>query len=150
MEVLTDFPERLIPGAKIFTGDKLAPRNITASRKHARGLIIRLEGFNSPEEAGQLRNQPVFVTTADRPQLPKGTYYHHQLLGCTVIDGQRGPIGTLSEILQTGANDVYIVRQEDGAEMLLPAIPRVVLDISIEERVIKVQVPDGIDFEARR
>jgi 16S rRNA processing protein RimM len=120
---------------------------IAARRGHARGLLITFEGVDTPESAGTLRNEPVWVLAADRPPLPDGQYYHHQLLGCTVVDEQGGSIGTLSEILVTGANDVYIIRTAMGRELLLPAIAGVVLHIDIHKRMIQVRVPEGIEVD---
>jgi hypothetical protein len=81
------------------------------------------------------------VLTADRPPLPAGHYYHHELLGCTIVDEKRGSIGTLAEILLTGANDVYVVQTTTGREVLLPAIAGVVLHIDIDKRVIQSAFP---------
>lgn len=147
MDVATDFPERLQAGVRVFLGAAHVPTVITACRGHARGLLIRFHGVETPESAGIYRNEPVWVLAADRPPLPAGHYYHHQLLGCDVVDESRGSIGTLAEILVTGANDVYVVQTAAGRQVLLPAIDGVVLHIDIQKRAIQVRIPDGIEVD---
>jgi 16S rRNA processing protein RimM len=147
MDVATDFPERLQSGVKVFLGAAHVPTVIAACRGHARGMLIRFDGVETPESAGTYRNEPVWVLAADRPPLPDGHYYHHELLGCSVVDEKRGSIGTLAEILVTGANDVYVVQTAMGREVLLPAIAGVVLHIDRHERAIRVRIPEGIEVD---
>ena len=59
---------------------------IESARHHNEGLLIKFDGLQTPEEAGRYRNQLVYVTTADRPPLPEGHYYEHQLIGFAVVD----------------------------------------------------------------
>jgi 16S rRNA processing protein RimM len=144
MEIHTDFPERLKPGTKVFVGDQYLPMVISETRFHNEGLLVKFNGVDTPEDAGRYRNQSVYVTAADRPPLPKGQYYHHELIGFDVVDEKKTSIGKLTEILQTGANDVYVVTRTDGSEILLPVIPSVVLDIKADRRLIRVHLLDGL------
>ncbi|MFH1185570.1 MAG: ribosome maturation factor RimM [Chloroflexota bacterium] len=147
MNVITDFPARLVPGSKVFLGARYTPMTVGARRLHARGLLIRLQGIDTPEAAGAYRNHPVYVLSSDRPRLPAGQYYHHELLGSMVIvDADQRSIGTLVEILQTGANDVYVIKDAADREMLLPSIAGVVLGIDVHQHLIRVRVPDGMDI----
>ncbi len=107
MEVITDFPERLIPGASVYVGPSHKPMVIESARAHSEGLLIKFRGLKGPEEAARYRNKLVYVTTADRPPLPTGQHYEHEILGFSIIEqGTNENIGTLSEILHTGANDI--------------------------------------------
>ncbi len=144
MEIHTDFPQRLKPGTRVFIGEQHLPLLIAQTRSHAEGLLIRFEGLDTPEAAARYRNQYVYVRAADRPPLPKGQYYHHELLGCRVVDEREGDLGVLTEILETGANDVYVVRRPDGREVLLPAIASVMLEVQVEARVVRVHLPAGL------
>ena len=117
---------------------------IAAARNHSEGLLIKLDGINMPEDAARYRNQLVYVTAADRPPLPKGQFYVHELIGFEVVDEEDGLIGKLTEILQTGANDVYVVTRPDASEVLLPVIPSVVLEIDADRRLIRVHLLDGL------
>jgi 16S rRNA processing protein RimM len=145
MEILTDFPERLKPGTKLFAGSSHKPMVIASARHHSEGLLILLEGVETPEDAGRYRNQSVYVTAADRPPLPEGQYYEHQILGFSVEEEKSGRvIGTLSDIMRTGANDVYVVTRPDGGEVLLPVIASVVLKLDAESRTIHVHLLPGL------
>ena len=144
MEVQTDFPERLKPKTKVFVGKDYQPMTITTARTHSEGLLIKLNGVDTPEDAVRYRNQLVYVTAGDRPPLPKGQFYVHELIGFDVVDEEEGLIGKLTEIMQTGANDVYVVTRPDAREVLLPVISSVVLDIEAERRQIRVQLIPGL------
>jgi len=144
MEVHTDFPERLKPKTKVFVGEDYQPMTIAAVRNHQEGLLLKLDGLDTPEEATRYRNQLVYVTVADRPPLPKGQFYVHELIGFDVVEDEKNIIGTLSEIMQTGANDVYVVKRPDASEVLLPVIPSVVLDIDADRRQIHVRLIPGL------
>ena len=144
MEVHTDFPERLKANTKVFVGDSHRPMTLDSARFHNEGLIVKFENVDTPEDAAHYRNQLVYVTTADRPQLPKGQYYLHELIGFDVVDEEENSIGKLTEIMQTGANDVYVVTRPDGSEILLPVIPSVVLNIEADRRLIRVHLLDGL------
>jgi 16S rRNA processing protein RimM len=76
--------------------------------------------------------------------LPEGKYYHHQLIGLQVMDENDNPLGELAEILVTGANDVYVVKDASGGELLLPAIPPVILDVDVGHRLMKVHLLEGL------
>jgi len=144
MDIRTDFPERLKTGMTVFVGEQYQPIVIASLRPHAKGLLIRFRGVKNPEEAGLYRNTSVFVPTVGLPDLPEGEYYHHQLLGLNVVTDDGRELGTLVDILETGANDVYTVQDSDGTEILLPAIPPVILDISLADRQMRVHLLDGL------
>jgi 16S rRNA processing protein RimM len=144
MDVLTEFPERLKAGRKLYVGEKHQRITLVSSRRHANGLLVKIKGFNTPEEVGQFRNQRVYVKTADEPTLPEGQYYHHQLIGLQVVDESDSRLGELTEILVTGANDVYVVKDTSGRELLLPAIPTVILDVDLGRRLMKVHLLEGL------
>lgn len=144
MEIFTDFPERLIPHKIIYAGREYRKLKLASVRDHQNGLLLRFEGINNPEEAGFFRNQIVYVNSEEQPELPKGEYYHHQLIGMQVFDEKECNLGILTEILQTGANDVYVVRAKEGSELMLPAIPDVILKVDLIKKTIRVHVLPGL------
>jgi len=144
MDMHTDFPERLKTGMTVFLGDDRQPMVLTSRRPHAKGMLIRFRGVKTPEDAGLYRNTWVYVPTANRPELPDGEYYHHQLIGLNVVTDEGRELGTLTDIIETGANDVYVVRDADGRETLLPAIPAVVLEVQLADRQMRVHLLDGL------
>jgi 16S rRNA processing protein RimM len=144
MDVHTDFPERLKTGTTVYLGDQHQPMVIANRRGHAKGLLVRFRGIKTPEKAGLYRNTWVYVPTAGRPELPEGEYYHHQLVGLKIVTDEDRELGTLVDIIETGANDVYVIRDTDGKEILLPAIPPVILDVNLAERQMRVHLLDGL------
>ena len=144
MDLHTDFPERIKPGRKVYVGEKYEAFTIGAARPHANGLLVKLRGFDTPETAGRFRNQWVYVKSTEVPPLPEGKHYKHELIGLTVMTDAGEKLGLLNEVLETGANDVYVVIKEDGKEILLPAIPDVVVELNMEDKVMKVHIIEGL------
>jgi 16S rRNA processing protein RimM len=142
MDVLTDFPERLRPGKIVYVGDAREPKRIAGVRGHNRELIVHLSGLDTPEATAPFRNVLVFVKAGDLPDLPEGEYYHHQLLGLAVVDESGRELGQLDQILETGANDVYLVKTPEGKELLLPAVEEVILEVDLERNQLRVRPPE--------
>lgn len=140
----TDFPERLQKGARLYLGDDYVPVTIAGSRQHNDGLLLTLEEFPGKQAVEPFRNLPLFIKTADSPALPAGQYYQHQLLGLEVVEETGAALGKLAQILDTGANDVYVVRSADGAEVLLPAIKDVILKVDLAEKRLTVHLLPGL------
>ncbi|MBA4379430.1 MAG: 16S rRNA processing protein RimM, partial [Anaerolinea sp.] len=134
VEVYTDFPERLLPNTVVFAGEAHQPLTIQRHRMHNKGLLLTFEGITTPVQVGLLRNQRLYIPVVDRPPLEEGEYYHHQILGLSVVDENGQELGKLTEILETGANDVYVVKRSDASELLLPAISEVVLDVDLPRK----------------
>lgn len=143
MDLHTDFPERMQKGRKVYLGEDHKPMTLTNVRPHQRGLLVKFDDIDTPEDAGLYRNQWVYVQTKDVP-LPEGQRYKHELLGLKVVDEEDNPLGELVEILETGANDVYIVRDDSGREILLPNIPSVILDLDVGARTMRVHLLEGL------
>ena len=146
LEVITDFPERLAPGTIIYLGEKKKPLKITRRRPHNEGLILGFEGITSAEQAGKYSAQTAYVLAEDRPALPEGEYYHHQILGLKVLDESGRDLGVITEIINTGANDVYVVTKDDRAvrDILIPALKQVLLDVNLEKKTLLVHLLPGL------
>ena len=144
VEIYTDFPERLRPRKVVYAGEKHQPLTIRSSRPHNAGLLLAFEGLTTPEQVGLYRNQILFVTAASRTALPEGEYYHDELIGVQVEDERGKPLGILTEIMQTGANDVYVVTDAGGGELLLPAIREVILEVDLPRKTMRVHLLPGL------
>lgn len=144
MDLHTDFPERMKVGRKLFVGETYQPMTLTSVRPHQSGLLVKFKDIQTPEEAGKYRNQWVFIQAKDAPPLPDGKIYQYELIGFKVVDENENPLGTLTEILETGANDVYVVKDDAGKELLLPNIPSVILDLDAGRRLLKVHLLEGL------
>ena len=144
MDLHTDFPERFRSGRKLFVGEEHKVITVENVRSHAKGMLIKLKNVESPEDTVRFRNQWVYVKSSDVPALPEGQIYQHELFGFKVMDENEKPLGELVEIIETGANDVYVVRDESGKEILLPAIPSVILDLDPVRRFMRVHLLEGL------
>ncbi len=144
MDVYTDFPERLEEGVSVYIGEAYQLALIKSLRRHGDALLLAFNGYNSPEEVGVFRNQLVYVRSDDRPALPEGDYYHHQIVGLRVVDKSGVTIGTIMEILETGANDILVVEKEDRSELLVPVIDSVVLKIDLPAGEVCVDLLPGL------
>jgi 16S rRNA processing protein RimM len=144
MDLHTDFPERIKSGRKVLIGEKHQPHTFDTVRPHADGLLVSFRGVDTPEDVGKFRNQWVYIKASQVPPLPEGQHYQYELIGLDVVDENETPLGKLVEILETGANDVYIVRDESGKEILLPAIPSVILDLDMDRRLLRVHLLEGL------
>jgi 16S rRNA processing protein RimM len=155
MDVLTDFPERIRPGATLFAGPEHTPLKVRAVRWHNRVMLIAFTGLNTPEQVGELRSQILSVTADDRPPLEEDEYYYHQIIGLRVIDDEGRLLGTVSSILETGANDVYVIVPGAGEpgtgapgrparELLLPATEETILAVDLDKGEMKVHLLPGL------
>jgi len=144
MDLHTDFPERIKAGRKVLVGEKHEPLTLDTVRPHDTGLLVSIRGVTTPEEVGRYRNQWVYVKASDVPPLPEGKHYQYELIDLDVVDEDGNPLGKLVEILETGANDVYVVRDDAGKEILLPAIPSVILNLDMSQRTLKVHLLEGL------
>lgn len=145
MSVWTDFPERLLPSVNLYVGESHTVLAIRSVRWHRDDILIAFEEYADRDQVGELRNQIVYVRADDRPALPEGQFYLHQLVGLRVIrDEDDSSLGWIEEIFETGSNDVLIVRMEDGGELLLPDIPSVVLAIDLEQGEMRVHLLPGL------
>lgn len=144
LELYTDFPERLQPGKTVYLGEKHQQVTIRSQRTHKDGLLLGFDGYDTPEAAGPLRNQTLYVTREDSPELPEGEYYFHELIDLDVLEENGTRLGNLTEIIETGANDVYVVTSSSGSEILLPAIPDVIKEVDIKARRMTVHLLPGL------
>lgn len=139
--VRTDFPERIRKGKYVFIGDLYDAYILESVRQHSRGLLIKFETLDSIESVEMLRGKDVFVKVSSLPPLPEGEYYHHQLLGMDVFTTEGTLLGKLTEILETGSNDVYVVKTSEGKEELIPALKQNLIKIDVSRKTMVVEVP---------
>lgn len=142
MDVLTEFPERLVSGKRLFIGEERLPVRVERVRWLREKMLIAFEGYDLPAQVMEFRNWLVYVPFEDIPALPDGDYYHHQLIGLDVVNEAGKGIGVLKRILETGANDVLVVITPTGEETLLADIPEVVLGIDLPHRRMVVRIPE--------
>lgn len=148
IQVLSDIPDRFEGLERVFI-DRV-PYSVIESRVEGSGAArLVLRGTRSREDADSLRGQLVEIPAAEASALPEGVYYHFQILGLRALDENGTLLGTIVEIVPTGANDVYVVRPETGPDILIPVIDEVVQNIDISGRTITVRVIEGLLPEPR-
>ena len=121
------------------------PVKVTACRPHGNIVIMKLDGVDTVEAAALLRNKILYMDRKDA-KLPEGHYFIQDLIGCSVIDAddETKKYGVLTNVSQTGANDVWHITDENKKEYLIPAIPSVVIDTDIESEKIRIRPLKGI------
>jgi 16S rRNA processing protein RimM len=143
---LTDFPERFqkMKTIKLNHAGIIREVRVEAARPYKGAYLLKLQGIESPEEAAKYRNALLQIDESELYPLPAGSFYHFQLEGLEVYDVQRGFLGRLTEVLATGANDVYVIKSEQYGEVLIPAIKEVILHVDLNAGRMEVNLLPGL------
>lgn len=107
-------------------------------------VIVKFKGIDNINDIEKYKGKDLLVTRENAIPLEEGEYYIFDVLGSKVVTEDGIEVGELKEILQTGANDVYVVKTANGKEVLIPSIPQCILDINVDEKIIKVHLLDGM------
>ena len=132
VEAISELIHDLRADQHVFLGEEHKVFNIRDFRSHKRGYLLFVEGCEDRNSAELWRDQRIYIRFDETDALPEGTYFHFQILGLTVETEEGERLGTIANILHTGANDVYIVQDEGGNELLLPAIESVIRKVDLE------------------
>ena len=138
-EMTTEQSENVKPGGQFFVGDRKIQVTMASIRQTDKLWLVTLEGFSTNESVEIFRNQTLYADAAHLLPLPRGRFYHHEVIGMKVEDELHVPLGVVTEILVTGANDVYVVKTPDDSELLVPAVKAVVLYIDREKNTITIR-----------
>ena len=106
--------------------------------------VLKFKNYDNINDVERFRGKSLFVPRENAVRLNRDEYFIADLMGLKVIDEKEQEIGTLREVMETGANDVYVIDLTDGRELLLPAIKQCVLHVDVEAGFIKVHVLDGL------
>ena len=124
---LTENAARIQPGAVLLVRGE--PRTVLDVRYPKGYPCVMFEGYEDPNAANALRGTLIEIEETELPELAEGEFYVHDLIGLEVVNTDGDRIGALAEVLRTGANDVYIVRRRGERDLLLPAIPDVIVEV---------------------
>jgi 16S rRNA processing protein RimM len=143
--VLTEFPERFDTTEWVYLGHEYEATayRLVSYRWHKDNVLLTLAGVNDRTQAEALRGQFVQVPVDEAVTLPEGDYYLYQLIDLKVQTTTGEFLGTIVNILETGANDVYIV-EHNGREILLPAIPEVIKSVDLLQGVMVIEAMEGL------
>ena len=148
---VTDFAEeRFKKGSILALFDKkehfVMNVEIASHRKMKNFDIVKFKGMYHINDIEKYRDFTLKVAEQDLSDLDEGEFYYHEIIGLNVYE-QDILIGTIKEILQPGANDVWVVKRKGKRDLLLPYIPPVVLNIDFENSRVDVEIPEGLDDE---
>ncbi len=141
IDAASDVPQRFAPGSLLFLGD--APIKVQWSSNHKKRLVVKLEGIDDRIQAEALMVQILHVPEEAVPPPPENHYYYFQILDMGVWTKEGELLGTVKEILNTGSNDVYVVRDQQR-DVLVPAIEDVVVEVDVKNRRMVVDLPEGL------
>ncbi len=118
---------------------------IKTARPHGNIVLLTIKDVDSVEKAQKLRGKVLYMKRSDA-KLPEGTYFIAELIGCTVYDADNPDkiYGTLSDVSETGANDVWHIKDSSGKEYLIPSIPDVVIETDVAQNRIVIRPLKGI------
>ena len=130
--------------AVIDTGKEKINVNVTGVKYFKNMVILKFEQYDDMDQVIPLKGMDLLVTRENAIPLAEGEHYIVDMIGCKIITDDGNTLGELTDVMQTGANDVYVVKTTDGKEVLLPAIKECVLEKDIENKVIKVHIMKGL------
>ena len=139
---LTDFPERFAPGARVYIAG--SARQVERVNWQKGRVYLFIEGIADRDSADQLRGELIEVPDSERPKADEPYWYVDEIQGLRVVGVDGRELGTVREVLRTGANDVYIVERGDERDLLVPALRDVVVNIDAAAGVMTVDLPDGL------
>jgi 16S rRNA processing protein RimM len=116
---------------------------VSESKPHARSILLSLQGITNRNQAEALIGSKLFVKRSSLPPLEAGTYYWFEIIGMAVTTIQGEDLGRVETIIETGSNDVFVVRRDDR-EVLVPALAAVVVEIDTIKRRMRVDLPEGL------
>ncbi len=114
---------------------------IENARVHKNTVIIKFCSVNDMTAAEKMRGMVIFT---EKTPLPEGRYYIKDLIGLTAIT-EEGTLGELTDVFNTGANDIYEIRTTDGRRLYLPVIEGVIGDVDLSAKTIFVTIPEGLE-----
>lgn len=138
----TDYPEFFEEISGVYTEDGTYFK-ITGIKYHKEFVILKFRGINCLEEAESMRQKVLYVKRSLFDSLPDGTYLIADIIGLEVKDDEKS-YGHVTDVFQTGANDVYTVEKKGGQTIYVPALKSVILETNIKEGYIKVKLPEGL------
>lgn len=107
-------------------------------------VMLKLAGIDTVEEAEKYRNLYIKVLRDQEEELEEGSYYVVDILGCKVNTDANQELGKIVDVFQTGSNDVYVVKDEQGKQILLPAIKQVIKNVDVKNKIIIVHLLEGL------
>ena len=146
VELHTDFPERFAPGVILYLGAELEEVKIVQARPHQGQMLLIFDGINDRNQVDALRGSWLFIEDTAAEKLETDTYFVHDIIGLSVQTAEGRLLGVVTDVLFTGANEVYVVAPPDEPkrQILLPAIADVVKQVDLTNGIMIVELLPGL------
>jgi 16S rRNA processing protein RimM len=149
VDVRTDDPDtRFAAGARLRARPKSGPERsyvVESAREHSGRLLVRLTGVADRNAADALRNNLFLVDSEELPAIDDpDEFYDHQLEGLRVVTTDGRLVGSVKEVLHTGAGELLAVTSETGAEVLVPFVSAIVTEVSLANQTVEIDPPEGL------
>lgn len=126
------------------TGKEYIPMEIEHVKFFKNMVILKFKGYDNINEIEKYKSRDLLITRDQAVDLEPDEYFITDLIGLAVVSDQGVELGTLKDVLETGANDVYVVAMKDGKELMLPAIGDCILNVDLEQGRMEVHVLEGL------
>lgn len=130
------------------TGKERCTLEIEGVKFFKQFVILKFKGIDTLNDVEKYRKSSLYVTRENAVRLGRDEYFCADLIGLRILDEDGKAIGSLRDVLETGANDVYVIDLSDGRELLLPAIKQCVLEVNVSEGFMRIHILDGLLDEA--
>jgi 16S rRNA processing protein RimM len=138
----SDIANRFMVGSELFING--IAHTVDSSQPSGRGIIIKLDKINDLDHAATLKGSLITIPSHHLEALPDGSYYYYEIIGINVWEESGVYIGKISEIISTGCNDVYVIKDSLGHERLIPALDDVLLSVVPQKKQMVVRIPEGL------
>lgn len=143
----TDDPKRFsyLKEVKLDTGKGYLNLEIENVKYFKQFVILKFKGYDNINDIEIYKGKQLYVNRENSVELEENEYFIGDMIGLDVRDEENNSIAKLEDVMQTGANDVYVIKMiEDGREVLIPAIKECILEVNIDESYIKIHIMDGL------
>lgn len=126
------------------TGSERIPMEVEGCKFFKKQAILKFKGYDDINDIERYKNATLWVTRENAIPLEEGEFYIADIIDAEVYEEDGNYLGTLTDVMETGANDVYVVRLESGKDLLIPAIPQCILEIDTERPKVTVRLMKGM------
>jgi len=126
------------------TGSELKPLTITGIKFSGKFVVVKFADFDRIEDIQTCKGMSLWINRKDAVKLEKDEYFVADLIDIEVVDEEGNKLGKITNVIHTGANDVYVIKADAEKELLIPAIKECILDVDIEKRLMRVHVMEGL------
>lgn len=149
IRILTDYPERIAELQTVYLGTdvdspSIKPYPVQGMRMHQDYGLLSLHGINDRNKADRLRDLLIMIDMDNAIPLEEGEFYLFELIGLEVRTSEGEVLGTIADVIETGANDVYVVDSPRYKEVLIPVTDETIIQTDIEAGVVVVRLPEGL------